>query len=124
MYSEATCLFHLMYFTLKLFILVVGVWPVNTVILSGGVNKWTQSSPVHVSILPQAPLPSRLPQKRAQQSSWYRCIELISLSEGILFVTCIIVYPHLLRYHVVVFFFIFPLYLKTISIVEAFCMAT
>ena len=51
----------------------------NNVIVSGE-QQMDSVIHVHASILPQAPLPSRLPHN-VEQRSQYRCIELISLAE-------------------------------------------
>ena len=53
------------------FLFYIGVWPINNVVTVSGAQQRDSVIRMHVSILPQTPLPSRLPHNIEQSSLCY-----------------------------------------------------
>ena len=53
------------------FLFYIGVEPINNVVIVAGAHQSNSAVHTHVSVLPQTPLPSRLPHNIAQSSLCY-----------------------------------------------------
>ena len=70
---------------------VLGVWPTNNVVTVSGKQQRDSATHIHVSILPQTPLPSRMPHNTEQSSMWDDYFNgLIFLILKFLFLLCIV----------------------------------
>ena len=70
---------------------VLGVWPTNNVVTVSGEQQRDSATHIHVSILPQTPLPSRMPHNTEQSSMWDDYFNgLIFLILKFLFLLCIV----------------------------------
>ena len=72
---------------------VLGVRPTNTVVIVSGEQQRDSATHMdtHVSILPQTPLPSRMPHNTEQSSMWDHCFKgLIFLILKFIFLLCIV----------------------------------
>ena len=56
---------------LKDFLFYIGVYPINNVVTVSGAQQSDSAIRIHVSILPQTPLPSRLPHNIEKSSLCY-----------------------------------------------------
>ena len=70
---------------------VLGVWPTNNVVIVSGEQQRDSATHIHVSILPQTPLPSRMPHNTEQSSMWDNYFNgLIFLFLKFIFLLCIV----------------------------------
>ena len=70
---------------------VLGVWPTNNVVTVSGEQQRDSATHIHVSILPQTPLPSRMPHNTEQSPMWDDYFNgLIFLILKFLFLLCIV----------------------------------
>ena len=56
------------FFFLRNFLFCIAVYPINSVVIVSGEEQKDAATHIHVPILPQAPLPPRLPQDIEQRS--------------------------------------------------------